>query len=380
VGQLAIGRHLDVARRRLDPAGQFRVQVLRSGLEVERSYLCTTQADAIGWSKGTPTTPGSNYVVLSLGASALAPQRQTAAALSGGTDGAAIADSDFQGALDRIPKTLGPGQIASPGQTTTARYLQLLDHAQQRNRFALLDGADTSSDTTLVTAAQGLYTAPNNGRRYGQLLAPWDVIPGLTATTTRTVPPSARQRRSTRAPTRSATRIRRPPARATARALRARPVSAGMDRHAAATLNNAGVTVSRRRFGNAIVTYGMRTLADQTLDAQWSMAPNVRCVMAFVARATVVGDAHEFDQMDGFGQTLGAYRGELIAAANALFLVGALYGSTPAEAFYVDTGPGLNPPASLAAGIMTANVALRTSPSAEQVVINVVKTPITQTL
>jgi hypothetical protein len=140
------------------------------------------------------------------------------------------------------------------------------------------------------------------------------------------------------------------------------------------------VTVSRRRFGNAIVTYGMRTLADQTLDAQWSMAPNVRCVMAFVARATVVGDAHEFDQMDGFGQTLGAYRGELIAAANALFLVGALYGSTPAEAFYVDTGPGLNPPASLAAGIMTANVALRTSPSAEQVVINVVKTPITQTL
>jgi len=145
-------------------------------------------------------------------------------------------------------------------------------------------------------------------------------------------------------------------------------------------LNNAGVTVSRRRPGGIVATWGMRTLADQINDAQWSMAPNVRTVMWYAARAAAIGDAHEFDQVDGFGHALAAFAGDLTAPASDLFTMGALFGTTPAEAFQVDTGPALNPPANLAAGIETAQVKLRTSPSAEALVINVVKTPITQSL
>jgi hypothetical protein len=84
-----------------------------------------------------------------------------------GTDGSAVADADWQGALDRIVPDLGPGQIAAPGRTTSAGQLQVLDHAQTHNRFALLDLADTSSDATLIAAAQALYAAPNKGAGTG---------------------------------------------------------------------------------------------------------------------------------------------------------------------------------------------------------------------
>jgi len=366
------GNSLSVAV--LSVSGGYQLQVTYNGIVVETSNTLVTQQDAVAWSTV------SNYVDVAIGATALVPAAAAAAALTGGTDGAAVADADYQAALDRIPPELGPGQIAIPGQTTAARQLMALAHAVARNRFAQLDAPDSSSASTLQGTAAALYSAPNNGRRYGQLFAPWDVIPGLTANSTRTVPPSAR---------------------ACAQAARVDALgnpniaAAGKNGYAQNTLdlsqpafsdsdrlllNNAGVTVSRRRYGATIATWGMRTLADQASDAQWSQAPNLRCLMAYVARAKALGDQHEFDQVDGFGRALSVFASDLAAAAKIFYDLGALYGATAAEAYRVDTGPGLNTPAQLQAGIMTAQVALRTSPSAEQVVVNIVKTPITQSL
>lgn len=359
--------------------GGYRIDVYRTiaGSDVlqESSYTLVTQADAVAWARSN-----SKFVTIALGATALVPAAAAAAALSTGTDGAAVADSDWQLALDLHAAELGPGQIVAPGRTTSAGQLQLLAHAQGRNRFALLDFPDSASRATLVAAAQALYTAPNNGRRYGQPAAPWDVIPGLTALTTRTVPPSARlAAQYARNDVLGNPNVAAAGRNGTARFVLdlSQPAWTDADRQA---LNEAGVTVSRRRFGNAIVTYGMRTLADQTTDVQWSMAPNVRCVMGYVADAQAIGDTHEFDQVDGQGRALSAFRGQLMAAANDLFAVGALFGSTPAEAFYVDTGSAINTPTTMQAGEMHAQVALRTSPSAERVVIDVVKYPITQAL
>lgn len=385
-GQLGVadpgtwGNSLKVAV--LAVSGGFQIQVVRtiSAVDVilETSYTCVTQADAIAWARAN-----SKYVVITLGATALVPATLAAASLATGTDGAAVADADWQAALDRTSKELGPGQIAVPGRTTSVGQLQLIDHAQKYNRFALVDMADTASDTTLSAAAVALITAPNFGRRYAQPAAPWDVIPGLTSQTLRTVPPSARL-----AAEYARVDALGNPNQAAAGTGGGRGVARfvvdlsqpGWTDAQRLNLNNAGITVSRRKYGNQVVTFGARTLADQVNDAQWSFAPNVRCVMAFVVKAQVIGDAHGFDQVDGQGLALSAFRGELIDAANDLYKVGALYGASPVEAFYVDTGSAINPPADLAAGKMHALVALRTSPTAEQVIIDVVKTPITQSL
>lgn len=352
----------------------YQIQVFLGGVLVESSWQCATQQDAINWSQT------SKYVLITLGAGTLAPAVVAATNLASGTDGSATADADWQAALDRCSGTLGPGQVAAPGRTTSAGQLQLLDHAQKTNRFALLDGQDTSNDSTLTSQAAAVYSAPNNGRRYGQLCAPWDIIPGLTAGTVRVVPPCAR--------------LAGEYARVDALG---NPNQAAAGKHGKAqfvqdlsqpkwtdtqrlALNTAGVTVSRRRFAGAIMTFGMRTLADQQQDAQWSMAPNVRCVMWYVAQAKIIGDNHEFDQVDGQGRELGSFKGDLTGPALDLFNVGALYGGTPAEAFLVDTGPAQNPPTDLAQGIEKAAVKLRTSPSAEQIQIQIIKTPITQSV
>lgn len=360
--------------------GGFQLQVYLNGVFKEASFICQTQADAVAWSNKY-----SKWIVVTLGATALVPAVVSPVALATGSDGTTTNDADRQAALDAMPRLLGPGQVAAPGHTTSTAGLQLLDHAQTRNRFAQIDGPDTASDATLLTAAAALYGAPNNGRRYGQLLAPWDVAPGLTALTTRTVPPSARacaQYARTDAlgnPNQAAAGRN-----GTARFILDLSQPAWTDTQRLG-LNTGGVTVSRRRFSGTIVTYGFRTLADQITDAQWSMAPGVRCVMWYVARAYAIGEAHEFNQVDGFGHEQAALKGDLTAplldllAKDALF-VDVTKGGGPETAFYVDTGNGLNPPANLAAGQLVAKVALRTSPGAEQVLVGITKTPITQAL
>lgn len=354
--------------------GGYQLQTYLNGVLVESSPVLVTQQDAVDWSST------SQYIKVILGATALVPAVVSATNLAGGTDGAATADSDWQAALDRIPSAIGPGQVCAPGRTSSTGGLQLLAHALANNRWALIDGVDTSNDATLETAAAALYAAPGNGRRWGQLLAPWDVIPGLTAFSTRIVPPSARlaaQYARTDA-------LGNPNTSAAGRNGRARfVIDLSQPNWTAAqrlALNTAGVTISRRRFGGAIVTYGNRSLADQQLDQNWSTAPSNRTVMAYVALAKVAAEAHEFETVDQQGRALGALKGDLSAPALDLWTKGALYGATPQEAFAVDVGPSQNTPTSLLAGAEQATVKLRTSPAPEAVVINIVKTPITQAI
>lgn len=358
-------------------SGTFQIQTSLNGVVVESSPYFSTQADAIGWA-----TKNSNYLVLSLGASSLLPAAAAGAPLAAGSDGSALADADYANALALIPPSLGPGQIIAPGRVTNTGYLQVMAHAIANNRFALLDGPDTSSDTTIESAASGVFGAPGNARRWSQLLAPWDLAPGLTTYTLRDVPPSARL---------------------AAEYARLQPLgnpntsAAGRNGHAQwvqdlsqpnfspaqrDALALANVTLSRRLFGGVIATYGNRTLADPNLDQNWSMAPNVRAIMWFAHRARVVGQAHNFDTVDPFGHELAAFQGDLMGEAKKLANAGALWypSGNVADAISVDVGPSANPPSQLAQGIVQANVELKMSPTPDRVVINVIKTPMTQSI
>jgi phage tail sheath protein FI len=341
---------------------------------VEESPVFSTTAEAEGWSKAY-----SNYVKITATAVNI-PDVLASKTLSGGTAGSAVADGDYTIALEAFNAELGPGQVTAPGQTTGPRQLAVLAHAVAFNRFALLDGTDTVTVATLTAQAVALYASPNSGRRWGQLLAPWDVIPGLTATTTRTVPPSARAA----AQYAKVDELGNPNQGAAGRRGTAQFVNdlsqAAWTAAQREELNSAGVTVSRRRFGNTVQTWGIRTLADQVNDEAWSMAPNVRTIMWYAARALVVGEEFEFDQVDGFGGETTKLKGALVKSAMALYSKGALFGLSPSDAFSVNVGSAVNTPTTLAAGKLLAQVALRVSPTAEQVIVYVIKVPITQAL
>lgn len=371
------------------PPESFVIKVFLGTTLVEESPSLESLAAAVGWANAN-----SSYIKLSLGSQAgestaklpktLATTELTETAAS---DGSAVVDADYKEALARIGKDYGPGQVGiESGNTgTTTRQIYVLEHCAERNRFAVLDGADTATVATITAQAVALYAASVTvggvalkGRRFGQLFAPWDVIPGLVANTARTVPPSARQAAAMAQvdalgnPNRAAAG-----ARGTATYVTDLSQAAWTDAQRL-ELNNAGVTVSRRRFGNSIVTWGMRTLADQTGDTEWSEAPNVRCIMAATAQIERAMEAYEFDQVDGFGTMLGKLQGDLNGIASRFFGKGALFGATPLEAWSVNAGESLNPPAALREGKVTAELALRLSPSAEQINVRIVKVPITQ--
>lgn len=347
---------------------------------VEETPTLSTVAELVAWAKAF-----SNYISVAEGKAEI-PDVLASKVMSGGTTGAAIADADYTLALANLSGELGPGQVAAPGQTVAARQLAVIAHAVANNRYAVLDATDTATVATLVAQAQALYNSvgvdgvAGHGRRWGELNAPWEIIPGLTPTTARTVPPSARKC----AAYNKIDELGNPNVGAAGRTGMAvfvndlsQPAWTNTQRE---ELNNAGVTVSRRRPGGAIATWGIRTLADQSADEQWSMAPNVRTVMAYAAEAFVVGEEFDFEPVDGFGETLTRFKAELVKEAAKLYAVGALFGDSVSEAFAVNTGPSVNTPSVLAAGKLLAQVQLRTSPVPERVEIFVIKISITQSV
>jgi hypothetical protein len=89
-------------------------------------------------------------------------------------------------------------------------------------------------------------------------------------------------------------------------------------------------------------------------------------------------DSHVFDVIDGQGHLLNTVAGEIVGELMPLYRVGALYGDTFADAARVDTGAAVNTPETIAARELHAVVALRTSPAAEMLELELVRTPITE--
>ena len=143
------------------------------------------------------------------------------------------------------------------------------------------------------------------------------------------------------------------------------------------TLNNAGVNVVRIMSG-AIVNYGFRSLADPLNNAPWLDLSNVRLLMAIAAEAQQIGQQFVFSMIDGQGYTISQYGGALSAMCQRYYNTGQLYGVTPADAFNVDVGPTVNTAAVIAGNEIRATLAVRPSPMAELVTINLVNVQVPQ--
>jgi hypothetical protein len=145
------------------------------------------------------------------------------------------------------------------------------------------------------------------------------------------------------------------------------------------SLNDGGVNVARVLFGG-VRTYGYRTLVDPDTDPNHVMLNNARLFMAIRARAAAILERYVFAQIDGGRKKLGQLAGELAALLNEYYEAGSLYGSTPQEAFLVDVGDSVNTPSSIAAGELHASLAVRPSPEAELVVLEIVRVGIQESL
>jgi len=347
----------------------YRLQVTYNSVIVETSPDLTTQQDAVAWANGN-----SDYITVAIGAGTGPPQVAAAAALANGADDRTnITDAQWLTALNLFTKDLGPGQVLAPGRTSDPGHLQLTAHAQANGRVALLDLPDSATKATLLAS-----TSPATGGngQYGAAFAPWVVIPGVVANTTRIVPPSAVMA-GVIARNDAATNPNTPAAGDRGQLQFAVGLSqVPWDDTTRQDLNTGGVNVIRSMF-DGFRNYGYRSLANPVSNAAWLDFSNVRYLMWLAARCYNVGESFVFDVIDGQGQTISAYAGSLAALCLADYNAGIIYGATSGEAFNVDVGPAVNTPATIADNQLRAVVAVKPSPFAELVSILIVNVPIT---
>lgn len=367
------GNDIEVAVIAGDQAGEFKVRVTYLNEVVETSPSLADNAAAVEWSAY------SDYVDLALGDSVTDPETSSDTALTGGDDDrASIVEADWTEGLDRFGADYGPGQVSMPGRTTDDAHANLFAHAEARNRVALVDFQDTSDDATLLSdAAVDSLAASSN---FGAGFAPWINIPGIASapTTAREAPPTAliagllARNDVSRSPN-------QPAAGEAGQAvwvIGVKNVWVDADRE---DLNEGGVNVIRSMFGG-VRNYGWRSLADPVTDSNWLDFGGARTIMAYKARGLSILEKFIFAQIDGRGRLLSQVAGELTALAQTLYSQDALYGATPAEAFNVDVGDQVNTPETLANNELHAEVALRTSPMAEMIVVGLTKVPVTQSV
>lgn len=351
-------------------AGTYALQIALSGVVVEQSVDLTTIQDAVQWA-----SQSSKYVTATQTGTAGVPTTVAAASLSGGNDGSAIADANYTAALTQFADTLGPGQVAAPGRTTSTVQLALLTHAANNNRFALIDLADSSSPSTLAAATAAL---AGSTARYGMAFAPWIQVQGVAAGTTRLVPPSAF----------AAALIARTdglygpgtPAAGDLGQIEAvgltQNFTVATDRD---TLNNAGVNIFRSMFGG-IRLYGFRSLANPSSGQPYLQASQDRYIMGLRARLSAAAESFAFQKIDGQGHIFLKLQGALSGVLLEDYAADELYGDTPQDAFYVDVGESVNTSDTVSRGELHAVVGVRVAPFAELVIVEIAKIPITQTL
>jgi hypothetical protein len=288
------------------------------------------------------------------------------------TDGALTA------ALATFARDLGPGQVVAPARVTPAQRLILANHAVANNRIAISATTNTNNVATL-TAEATIAGITVEAERYIALFGPWLTVPGTTPGTTRTISPEAIVCGLMALNDGSGVSQNQPAAGALGISEYGIAVTHSFSDADRATLNSNGVNLLRGMY-DAVRVYGYRTLADPTNDPNWVNLGNARLFMAIQALFDEAAERFVFRELDGQRRTISEFGGILTGILLPFWQRGSLYGATPEEAFRVDVGPNVNTEATIANRELRANVRLRTSEYAEEVVLELVKTRTTEAL
>lgn len=352
-------------------AGLFTLNIYFDGDLVEAFEDAATVAEIVALSEN------SDHVrVRSLGAGA-DPEPTAATNLAGGTDDHSSAtDANWETALDVFAKDLGPGQVSLPGRTTSQAHTDLIQHASTRNRNALLDTVDKASKATLLTAVDGV--ADLDGAEYAAIFGSWlDIGPLAAGGASRAVPGSAYAAgviARTDALEGNAGSAAAGEVSTAGYAKAVRKPDTGFTESDYEDLNDAGVNMVQEFRNRGIQLYGFRSVSS---DPEWVQFSYNRERVSLEARLNAISLRYNFKKIDGRGQLLAKYNGELVGECLSDYKAGVLYGAEPGEAFRVDTGPAINTEELKAGGEIAAQVSARFSPFAEHVQLNILKVPIT---
>ena len=355
-------------------ADTFVLIIFEDGVEIDRSYELGSPTEAVDWGSRS-----EHVRVVDLASGTAAPANNPAVVaqtpMAGGTDDrAAITDVHREAAIDRIPKTMGPGQVAYFGATTAAMHGALIEHAEATNRFALCDGPDSAASAAMIAAADGARAAKGT-EEFGAIFGPHIVIPGGNAAPgTRKIPPSgfvagviARNDRTVP--------VNQPSAGRYGRARFAIGVTRTYTDAERQAMNEAGMNIIKPFFGGTRI-YGYRTLADADTAPGWLSMAAARLRMQMSNEFEITGEDFAFLMIDGRRRAITRFANALSAICLRHYNAGELFGETPEEAYFVDTS--VNTVETIANGELRAVVTLKIAPYGEEVTIEIVKVALNQ--
>lgn len=370
----AWGSGLSVAITAGDAGGEFKVVVSDSTGTLETSPSLLDPDAAVTWSSG------SDYVTITkVGATPNDPKVAAAAALTGGTDDYANAtDATWKAALDRLTMGLGSGMVSTPGRSTLVGNTELLDHAASKRRIAILDSTSATDKATLKTEASAYNLMAN--AKWGAMFGPWVNVPGLTPSTTLKIPASGIVAGRYSANLAVGRAVGEPAAGELGRSVWAISPSGVLTDAEVDDLADVGFNTLRSMFGGVRV-YGWRSLAKSTgPDFLWTQLNGTFVQTAIMADAYAVLERYVLAKFDGRGQKLSSLEGELNGVVKPYWIAGDLFGDEASDAYRIEVGPAVNPLVDLQAGKVRAVIAIRYSPFAEWVTLEIVRSAITEVI
>lgn len=306
------------------------------------------------------------------------PAVAAAAALSAGADDrAAITASHMTDALALFGRDLGAGAVAIPGYSSALVGADLMAHAKDRRRLALLAAPIGSSDNDYLNAADSLI-APDG--EYGGLFGPWVEIP-MGGGRTKLVSPEGYV-----AAQRARAHLEAGPWRAPAGEIAVARFVVGVEREITRaqgdTLDEGHVSAIRTIAGTTRL-YGWRSLSTDAENYALLTGRDVLNTIAYECEARL--EQYVFQTIDGKGQLLAKVAGTLVGVLDPMRAAGGLYerivdGEQIDPGYSVDVGPTVNTDAVLASNKIAAVIALRVSPVGTLIDLTIVKAGLTATV
>lgn len=302
--------------------------------------------------------------------------------LSAGTDDrASVVAADHVAAADALfEPDLGPGDIAAPGQPSSAVGAGLKAHAAANRRIALL--APASSSSVAQARAAALALRGGAGSESAALFYPHIQVPDG-AGGTRTISPegyvAAVHSRAIRefGPWRA-------PAGEIAAARYVTAVETVLSRGDLDTLADGLVNPIRTSRGGTPRLYGWRSLSNDAVNLRMLTAAGVLAVAAH--RAEQVLERYVFSSPDAGGLLFAEAATDLAGIFEPWRVAGGLYeqigpdGDAVDAGYVIDLGPNVNTPDSLARNEINAVIGLRVSPVGELIRVRITKVPVNSSL
>jgi hypothetical protein len=283
-------------------------------------------------------------------------------------------------AAARITPQMGPGQVVVPEVTTATNLTALRDWCWDNNRILIANPPDGANVAACQTFQAALTDASKS--KFTEIEADTILIPGLAPGTTRDVRASvikaalmARSDIATGNPNLAAAGNHTPGAAGQvgyAVGIKAEHTGAEQDTLAASQVN------CFRTVNGQVRAYGDFTAVNLATLPQWWNVSGSRTIMALRALEQAAAEELVFGQVAGDGLFLDRYYGALAGVCADLQRKGAIYGNDQRPGYSVDVSPAVNPLANIAQGIVTGSIKVKTSPSAVDLEITIVRRQLTQ--